>query len=116
MRFKCKNCNYQFQSKRQIFRLATKLTQNYFLKNSLANLSKSNNKSYKWIRKQIDSLVIKPNFNSILPRKIRLVCDATYFGKRKDRSDLDGLLVFLDSLTDQIVWFKFLKNETNADY
>jgi hypothetical protein len=51
-----------------------------------------------------------------LPRKIRLVCDATYFGKRKDRTELDGILVFLDSLTSQIVWFKFIRNETNADY
>lgn len=45
-----------------------------------------------------------------------MICDATYFGKRKDRTELDGVLVFLDSLTGQIVWFKFLRNETNLDY
>ena len=32
------------------------------------------------------------------------------------RTELDGALVFLDSLTGQIVWFKFLKSETNRDY
>jgi hypothetical protein len=26
------------------------------------------------------------------------------------------LLVFLDALTKQVLWFKFLKNETNSDY
>lgn len=60
--------------------------------------------------------MVKPNFELISPRKIRLICDATYFGKRKYRTELDGILVFLDSLTSQIVWFKFLKNETNKDY
>jgi len=49
----------------------------------------------------------------ILPRKINLVCDATFFGKRSDR---DGLLVFLDSLTGQVVWFKFIESETKANY
>ena len=45
-----------------------------------------------------------------------MICDASYFGKRKGRTELDGILVFLDSLTGQIVWFKFLRHETNADY
>ena len=45
-----------------------------------------------------------------------IVCDTTYFGKRSEKTDLDGLMVFLDSITGQILWFKFLKNETNLDY
>jgi hypothetical protein len=45
-----------------------------------------------------------------------LVCDATYFGKRSDRTQSDGLLVFKDAMSGQILWYKFLKNETNADY
>ena len=31
-RYKCKSCNYQFQSKRQISRLASKLAQDYLFK------------------------------------------------------------------------------------
>lgn len=61
-------------------------------------------------------MIITADFETILPRKIRLVCDATYFGKRKHRTVLDGILVFLDSLTGQIVWYKFIKNEANRDY
>ena len=45
-----------------------------------------------------------------------IVCDTTYFGKRSEKTDLDGLMVFLDSITGQVLWFKFLKNETNIDY
>jgi len=44
------------------------------------------------------------------------VCDATYFGKRSEKTDLDGLLVFLDSITGQVLWFKLIQNETNLDY
>ena len=82
----------------------------------MSDLSNTEGKNHIWIRNQIDRLEIIPNFESILPRKIRLICDATYFGKRKDRTELDGILVFLDSLTNQVVWFKFIRNETNADY
>lgn len=80
------------------------------------DLASNLGKSHIWIRKQIDSVIVTADFKSISPRKIRLVCDATYFGKRKNRAELDGILVFLDSLTGQIVWFKFLKNETNRDF
>jgi transposase-like protein len=34
-RFKCKTCNYQFQSKRQTNRIAAKIAKDYLLKNNL---------------------------------------------------------------------------------
>lgn len=34
-RFKCKTCNYQFQSKRQTKRKTSKITQDYLFKNNL---------------------------------------------------------------------------------
>lgn len=34
-RFKCKSCNYQFQSKRQTSRIAGKIANDYLFKNNL---------------------------------------------------------------------------------
>lgn len=78
-------------------------------------MSQSENYSHVTLKKRMYSTV-KHVFTSIKPRKVVLVCDATYFGKRSEKTSLDGLLVFLDSITGQILWFKFLENETNLDY
>jgi hypothetical protein len=45
-----------------------------------------------------------------------VVVDASYFGKRREATELDGIMVFVDALTGQVLWAKFIKNETNADY
>jgi hypothetical protein len=45
-----------------------------------------------------------------------LVVDATYFGKRREATELDGVMVFVDSLTGEVVWVKFVKSETNNHY
>jgi hypothetical protein len=45
-----------------------------------------------------------------------LVVDASYFGKRKEATELDGILVYVDSLIGQVIWAKFINNETNTDY
>ena len=34
-RFKCKSCNYQFQSKKQKIRMASKIARDYLFKNNL---------------------------------------------------------------------------------
>ena len=39
----------------------------------------------------------------------------TYFGKRSDKTDLDGFMAFVDALTGEVLWFKFLKNETKGE-
>jgi hypothetical protein len=44
------------------------------------------------------------------------VIDATYFGKRREATELDGLIVFVDAITGQVLWAKFVKGETNQDY
>jgi hypothetical protein len=49
----------------------------------------------------------------VRPRAITLIVDATFFRRRKDR---DGLLLFLDSTTKQIVWYKFIQTETKFEY
>jgi hypothetical protein len=70
----------------------------------------------KAIRRKLDSIKIEFNFHLIQPRKVLIVVDATYFGKRADKTEFDGIMVFVDALTGQVVWAKFLKNETNDYY
>lgn len=55
-------------------------------------------------------------FPKIKPRKVILVVDASYFGKRREATELDGIMVFVDALTGEVLWAKFIKNETNTDY
>jgi hypothetical protein len=45
-----------------------------------------------------------------------LVVDATYFGKRREATELDGVMVFIDAITGQVLWAKFIKSETNNHY
>jgi hypothetical protein len=45
-----------------------------------------------------------------------VVVDASYFGKRRDATEIDGIMVFVDSITGQVVWAKFIKSETNIHY
>jgi hypothetical protein len=45
-----------------------------------------------------------------------VVVDASYFGKRREATELDGIMVFVDAITGEVLWAKFIKNETNSDY
>lgn len=47
------------------------------------------------------------------PKTVNLICDATFFRKRKDK---DGLLVFSDSNTGTVLWFEFIESETKTEY
>ena len=62
-------------------------------------------------RKILDQFEVK--IPTILPTKINLVCDATFFRKRKDK---DGLLIFFDSMSEKVIWYKFIQSETKAEY
>ena len=47
------------------------------------------------------------------PREITLVCDATFYGKRKDKL---GTLVFKDNITKEILLWKHIESELVKDY
>lgn len=47
------------------------------------------------------------------PREIVLVCDATFYGKRKDKL---GTLVFKDNITKEILLWKHIQSERAKDY
>jgi hypothetical protein len=60
---------------------------------------------------QVENYVIeKPN---IISRKVSLIADATFFGKRKDKL---GILVFKDNISRKIIIWKFIKTEKLSDY
>jgi len=47
------------------------------------------------------------------PRTVNLVCDATFYGKRKDKL---GTLVFKDVVSKEILIWKHIESETIKDY
>jgi hypothetical protein len=57
------------------------------------------------------------NYKVIIPKvsltKINLVADVTFFGKKKDR---DGLIIFMDAWSGQVLWLKFIEVETELEY
>jgi hypothetical protein len=79
-------------------------------------LAVGNKVSCKTIKRKIDTVKIEFTFHLIQPRKVHIVVDTTYFGKRSQATELDGIIVFKDILTGQTLWAKFVKSETNADY
>ena len=82
----------------------------------MIQLSEQTGKSHVWVKKQIYSVASTPNYSVIQSRKVAIACDATYFGRRSEKTELDGFMAFVDIFTGQVLWFKFLKNETNFDY
>lgn len=81
-RYKCLNCNRQFQSKRRKFRFQTKLWNDYvWKKQTVSDLAKKYQRSEKWIRKQLDQVQIKTFNNSIRPQPITIIADTTFFGR-----------------------------------
>ena len=65
------------------------------------------------IRSILDNFRITIEDLKPLPKTVNLICDATFFRKRKDK---DGLLIFSDSNTGRVLWFKFIKSETKEEY
>jgi hypothetical protein len=47
------------------------------------------------------------------PRVVNIICDATFYGKRKDKL---GTLVFMDSITHEILIWKHIESEKAQDY
>jgi hypothetical protein len=64
-----------------------------------------------WIKEQIDTYIPPPKTHK--PREINLVCDATFYAKRKDKI---GTLVFLDSKEKEVLLWKHISSETVKEY
>lgn len=110
LRFRCKECSRQFQSKHKPQRLNLKLFKEYALgKQTLSQLSKETSLTLPTLQKHLDKVAF-PRFKPS-PRPIILVLDATYFGSKEAK---DGLLVGKDWLTKEIVYYKFIESESKA--
>ena len=111
-RYKCKSCGYNFSSKRRKISKTDTIFEDYFYhRQILSELSKKYDKSIPWIKKQLELYEVK--YKKDNPRKIVLVIDVTFFGKRKDKT---GVMVFKDSLSKKIIKWKFVKTENLSDY
>ena len=75
------------------------------------NLAQDYQRSIPWIRSKI--LDYEPPELTFNPRPVVIVCDATFYGKRKDRL---GTLVFKDITSNQILIWKHIDTETVEDY
>jgi hypothetical protein len=64
-----------------------------------------------WIKKQIEEYTPPKKVHN--PREIVLVCDATFYAKRKDKI---GTLVFYDYLEKEIISWKHIETEKVAEY
>ena len=84
-----------------------------YKKQNLEDLSGKYKKGTKWIKKQIDSYKIKPRKRN--PRRVVLVCDVTFFGKRKSNNQ-KGTLVFRDNTEKENLIWKHVFSEKVEDY
>jgi hypothetical protein len=77
----------------------------------LDDLASEYKRSISWVQKQI--FEYEPAYKTHNPRAINLVCDATFYGKRKDKL---GTLVFKDSISKEVLAWKHIQSETIKDY
>jgi hypothetical protein len=78
---------------------------------TLSNLAQDHKKSIPWIRDKIFDY--EPPEQTYNPRPVVIVCDATFYGKRKDKL---GTLVFKDITSNEILIWKHIESETVEDY
>lgn len=77
----------------------------------MKDLAEEYHRSLPWVRKQI--LDYQPPEKTHNPRPVIIVCDATFYGKRKDKL---GSLVFKDITSSEILIWKHIDSETIFDY
>ena len=108
----CKDCKCKFQHKRRPKQLEKIIFEEYFLhRQTLKQLSVKYAKSIPWIMKQRDAYIVDEKLHN--PRAVNLICDATFYGKRKDKL---GTLVFKDNESKEILIWKHIESEVVKDY
>jgi hypothetical protein len=111
-RYKCTQCNKNFSSKRRSVKLEKSLFKKYIYKRqSLKDLSIEYSHSIQWVHYKLKEY--EPDAKVHNPRAVNLICDATFYGKRRDKL---GTLVFMDSITHEILVRKHIETEKAADY
>ena len=81
-RYLCTQCNITFSSKRRPNRLVESIVKDYFFhRYTLTDLSKKYRYSREWIQDKIHNF--QPKLNSIKPKEVTLVIDASFLKKKK---------------------------------
>ena len=68
-------------------------------------------KTKKWAYNQIHSYEVDKKEHK--PRAVTLVCDTTFYGKRKDKL---GTIVFYDTIEDEVLLWKHVDSEKSKYY
>ena len=111
-RYKCAECQKNFSSQKRPNRLERSLFQQYvYHRQTLQDLASKYNRSIKWVHYKIHEY--EPDHKVHNPRPVNLICDATFYGKRRDKL---GTLVFMDSITHEILIWKHIQTEEVSDY
>ena len=111
-RYFCTQCRKTFSSKRRPNRLLESIIKDYFFNRyTLNQLSKKYGYSREWIQDKIHNF--KPKLNTLVPREVTLVIDATFFGKREDKF---GLIVAKDTVSKKPIAYNFIETETKKVY
>lgn len=106
-RYKCGNCGNRFVGGNRlcneiIWEEYTKGKQTY------QQLATKYSCSIKTIQRRLDSVKVIPK--TTFPAVVNVLTDTTYFGRKF------GVMVFKDSLSGQILYKQYVKQETNALY
>lgn len=108
-RYRCLNCRHSFQSKRRPQKKQQSLYQRYtWGKQSLTELSRTEDRSVPWVRKRLDA--VTPAHTSLPPQATVIVADTTFWGRSY------GVCVFRSpSLKRNLCWTE-VASETGAVY
>ena len=94
--------------------MVNKIFKEYFYgKQTFDQLSDKYKKGVKWVKKQISNYKVQPRKRS--PRKVTVVCDATFFGKRKAKNQ-KGVLVFRDVIKKENLIWEHIFSEKVVNY
>ncbi|MCF6310518.1 MAG: hypothetical protein L3J19_08640 [Sulfurimonas sp.] len=108
----CHECNCWFSSKRRPKNLQEIIFKKYvYRRQILKHLAEDYHRSIPWIKKQI--FEYEPVEKTHRPREVVIVCDATFYGKKKDKL---GTLVFKDISSGEILIWKHVQSELVKDY
>jgi len=116
MRYLCKECGRKFQNKHRKSKLDLSkifFKEYFWKKKTLYDLSEEYNLSQKTIQKLINNYQVK--IKKKKPRKINLIIDVVFFSKRKFKTEF-GIMVFYDSIKQEVLIWKEVKTEKLFDY
>jgi hypothetical protein len=106
-RYKCAGCGKIFQANQRL--AAGKIWQEYTTgKQTYAQLSARYGCSIKTIQRKIDSF--SPLRKTCFPGLVNVLMDTTYFGRKF------GVMVFKDSISGQVLYKQYVRQETNKLY